>query len=206
MPAVIALMKTGISGEAAAKVRDADVVITDALGEHRESLPIRTLSGISKLGDQPELRLISATFIAIGLAANDRRLSRAGVRMLVAHELATLAKDFIKDRIDRTRPRNARARQQAAPRPGRRKEKAHTSFPSGHSAGAVAVAQAFAREFPEHRAAALAAGGLVAMGQVPKNAHYPTDVAAGAALGAASEALVAAVWPARRRRNAVNDV
>ena len=198
-------MKTGMIGKAAAKVRDADVEVTDTLGEHRGSLPVRMLSGISKIGDQPELRLISATFIGIGLAAGDRRLSRAGVRMLVTHELATLAKDFIKNRIDRTRPRNARARQQAEPRPGRRTAKAHTSFPSGHSAGAVAVAQAFAREYPEHRAAALAAGGLVAAGQVPKSAHYPTDVAAGVALGAASEAALAALWRAAGRAKTVND-
>ena len=187
-------MTTGKIGEAAASVRDADVEITDSLGKHGDSLPVRALSGISKLGDQPELRLISTTFFAIGLAAGDRRLSRAGVRMLLAHELATVAKDFIKNRIDRTRPRAAGDRDEAEARPGRSTEKAHTSFPSGHSAGAVAVAQAFAREFPEHRGAALAAGALIAAGQVPKCAHYPTDVAAGAVLGAASEALVAAVW------------
>lgn len=182
-------------GRAAESVRDADVEITDELAEDRGSLPVQALSKFSKLGDQPELRLISAGVVAAGLLLRHERLSRAGMRMLAAHELATIAKDFAKDRIDRTRPRSARDRRQAGARPGERTDKEHSSFPSGHSAGAVAVAQAFAREFPEHRAPALAAAGLIAVGQVPKYAHYPTDVAAGAILGAASEALVSALWP-----------
>jgi len=41
---------------------------------------------------------------------------------------------------------------------------------------------------------ALAAAGLIAVGQIPKNAHYPTDVAAGALIGAATEALIALAW------------
>lgn len=182
-------------GRAAESVRDADVEITDELGEDRGSLPVQALSKFSKLGDQPELRLISAAVVAAGLVMRHERLSRAGMRMLVAHELATLAKNFVKDRIDRTRPRSARDRRQARARPGERTEKEHTSFPSGHSAGAVAVARALARELPEHRAPALAAAGLIAVGQVPKCAHYPTDVAAGAILGAGCEALVSALWP-----------
>lgn len=189
-------MSRNKTGKVAQSVSDADVEITDELSEHNGSLPMRALSKFSKLGDQPELRLISAAVIAAGLIAGHERLSRAGMRMLVVHELATVAKNFAKDRIDRTRPRTARDRRQSKARPGGSTDKERTSFPSGHSAGAVAVAQAFAREFPELRAPALAAAGLIAVGQVPKCAHYPTDVAAGAIVGAASEALVAAVWPA----------
>lgn len=192
-------MGTNRIGKAAESLRDADLEITDELGEHRDSLPVQALSKFSKLGDQPELRLISAGLIAAGLALGHRRLSSAGMRMLIAHELATIAKNFAKDRIDRTRPRSASDRRQASARPGQRTAKEHTSFPSGHSAGAIAVAQAFAREFPEHRASALAAAGLIAAGQIPKCAHYPTDVAAGVVVGAASEALVSAVWPAATR-------
>ena len=119
---------------------------------------------------------------------------RAGIRMLLAHELATAAKDVIKERIDRTRPHSARGTSEATPTPGRKTAKKHTSFPSGHSAGAVAVAQAYAREFPDHRLAALAAATTIAGGQVARRAHYPTDVAAGMLLGAAVEAAVAVLW------------
>jgi membrane-associated phospholipid phosphatase len=189
-------MASKMRGKSAGSVLDADVNITDELGEHNGSLPAKALSKFSKLGDQPELRVISAGLLAAGLVIGNERMSRAGMRMLIAHELATAAKDFVKNRIDRTRPRNARDRRQSKTRPGESTATERTSFPSGHSAGAVAVAQAFAREFPEQRAPALAAAGLISLGQVPKRAHYPTDVAAGAILGAACEALVYAVWPA----------
>ena len=143
---------------------------------------------VGKLGDQPELRTISAVVVAAGLLTADRRLARAGVRMLLAHEFATLAKDVIKRRIDRTRPRSASTHAQRKVKPGRNTAKEETSFPSGHSAGALAVARAFGREYPGLQAPALAAAGLVAAAQIPRLAHYPSDVAAGALLGLASEA------------------
>ena len=174
-------------------VSTADMRAADTIGSYRDKLPVRAWSLVAKLGDQPELRLISGGVILSGLLLGRGRLFRAGIRMLLAHEVATSAKDMIKKRIDRTRPHSASDRRQAKPSPGRKTAKKHTSFPSGHSAGAVAMAQAFAREFPQHRAPALAAAGVVAIGQIPKRAHYPTDVAAGVVLGVAAEALVAAV-------------
>ena len=182
--------------KAAARVAQADKRISDKLGEHRDRAPVRLLSRIGKLGDQPELRLISGGIIGAGLLLRRGRLARAGLRMLVAHELATAAKDFIKLRIDRKRPRSASSSEEAKPRPGHHTAKDYTSFPSGHSAGSVAVAQAFAREFPEYRAAALAAAATVGVAQVPKSAHYPSDVAAGSFIGASVEALLGQAWPA----------
>lgn len=182
--------------KAATKVARADVAITDAASDHPQSRPVELLLEASDIADQPQLRMIGGALVAAGLIARNKRLARAGVRMLVALELATVAKNFIKHRVDRTRPRSARTHRQAKAKPGRNTAKEVTSFPSGHTAGAVAVAQAFAREFPEYRAAALTAAGLVALAQIPRSAHYPTDVGAGALIGAAAEILVAQVWPA----------
>ena len=180
--------------KAAAKTGQADIAVTDALGRYREQLPVRLLSKFSELGDQPQLRMIAGGTALAGLLLGKGRLLRAGLRMLVAHEAATLVKNIVKTRIDRTRPRAAKHHRQAKPRPGKRTAKKHTSFPSGHSAGAVAVAQAFSREFPEHRGAALGAAGMVAVAQIPRCAHYPTDVGAGALIGAGTEALLAIPW------------
>ena len=116
--------------------------------------------------------------------------------MAAAHLIATAAKNFVKHRVDRTRPRSARGRDGHKPQLGRSEAKEETSFPSGHSAGALAVALAFAREYPDYRGPALAGAGMIALGQIPRCAHYPTDVAAGLALGWAAEAAVGAVWPA----------
>ena len=149
------------------------------------------LERLADLGDQPQLRALCAAIVAAGLLARDRRFVRAGVRMLAAHSLATWTKDFVKKRVDRTRPRSLDG--SAADHrlsPGRSEAKEESSFPSGHAAGAAAVARAFARELPEFSAPAYAAGGVLAVAQIPRCAHYPTDVGVGIAIGVAAEAAV----------------
>jgi membrane-associated phospholipid phosphatase len=173
----------------------ADKAAHDAAKPYRETAPIEALSWYSKLGDQPQMLSLSGGVLALGLARGDRRMARAGVRMIAAHLLATGAKNFVKRRIDRTRPRSANGRDGHKPSLGKADSKEQTSFPSGHSAGAIAVAQAFAREYPEFRSEALGAAGLIAVAQIPRCAHYPTDVAAGTAIGWAAEAAVASLWP-----------
>jgi membrane-associated phospholipid phosphatase len=158
------------------------------------------LERVSSLADQPQLRTLSVALIAAGLAAGrgsgyGPKLARAGLRMLIAHELATFAKNVVKRRIDRTRPR-ARTGSDHRPRPGRRTAKEVTSFPSGHAAGAAAPARALARELPGLAAPAGIVGGTLALLQLPRSAHYPTDTAAGLAIGLAAEAALAALWPA----------
>jgi membrane-associated phospholipid phosphatase len=66
----------------------------------------------------------------------------------------------------------------------------HSSFPSGHTADAVAAARALVRVYPEAKLPAYAAAVAVAVIQIPRCAHYPSDVTAGAAVGIAAEALV----------------
>ncbi len=181
--------------KAATKIAKADAAVTDEFSERRASRPMQLLATASDLGDQPQLRLIGGAVLAAGLIGARPRLIRAGFRMLLAHELATVVKNFVKHRVDRTRPRSAVTRRQAKARHGRNTGKEITSFPSGHTAGAVAVAAAFAREFPEYRVPAMAAAGFVGLAQIPRCTHYPTDVGAGALLGGAAEAALAKVWP-----------
>ncbi|MEA3017860.1 MAG: hypothetical protein QOI38_2582 [Sphingomonadales bacterium] len=188
------------AGGVADSIGEADAAAATAMAPYAR-LP--WLEPLADLGDQPQLRTLCAAAIAAGLAAGRSskwgpRLARAGLRMLIAHEAATLAKDFVKRRVDRTRPRSLhRAGKDHRPRPGTSRAKEETSFPSGHSAGAAAVARAFAREFPEHAVPAAAAAGALALVQVPRCAHYPTDIAAGLAVGLLAEAAVAALWPER---------
>lgn len=176
-----------------------DAGTREAVIATRGSKAVKALSWYSEIGDQPQMRTIAGGLIVIGLIGRNRRLTRAGVRMLIAHELATTMKNFVKKRVNRTRPRSARDEDEQKPKPGRSTEKEETSFPSGHSAGAVAAARAFAAEYPEHKVPALTAAGLVAVAQIPRCAHYPTDVGAGIAIGAAAEAAVGLAWRAVER-------
>ena len=81
-----------------------------------------------------------------------------------------------------------------------------SSFPSGHSASAAAFAAGVALEDPLVAVpiGALAAG--VAWGRVHTGVHYPGDVAAGLALGAASALVVTRVWPRRPDHPAAGQV
>ncbi len=159
---------------------------------YRTSLPVKAIGQFGDVGDQMPLRVICVCVFGLGLLRGDARMMRAGVRMLVSHELATLAKNTVKRRVDRTRPR--RAKKVVRPRKGNDTGKEVTSFPSGHSAGSMAVACAFAAEYPGHRVAALGTAGSVGLAQIPPCAHYPSDVAAGMTIGAMANGVVGVAW------------
>lgn len=72
-----------------------------------------------------------------------------------------------------------------------------TSFPSGHSASAAAFATGVVLESPLRGVPAVAAAAGVAYGRVHTGVHYPSDVAAGVAVGVASAVVVRRVWPVR---------
>jgi membrane-associated phospholipid phosphatase len=63
------------------------------------------------------------------------------------------------------------------------------SFPSGHTAGSVAVARALARTYPAPALPAYAGAATVAAAQVPCGKHFPADVAAGLIVGLIAEAV-----------------
>jgi membrane-associated phospholipid phosphatase len=178
------------TSDAAAALVDVDRLTARKTLPHEHSLPVRLLDHVADLGDQPQMRILCGSVIALGLIRGDRRLAGSGLKMLAAHTLATLAKDFVKHRVDRTRPRSVKKPgKDARPRAGRDTAKEETSFPSGHSAGAAAVGRAFAREYPEHAVSAYGGAAVLALAQIPRCAHYPTDVGAGVAIGLVAEAI-----------------
>ncbi len=128
-----------------------------------------------------------------GVLRKDRRLARAGVRMLAAEWLATKAKSFIKHRVNRTRPHVPIEGGDYCLEKGGSEASSLSSFPSGHTAGAVAVARAYASEYPEHAKAAATAAILIGLIQIPRCKHFVTDIVAGAMIG-----WVAALAAAKR--------
>lgn len=180
--------------KAAKAVVRADEAATHALAAHRDSPWARAAAFVSEVADQPPLIAASAGTLAIGLVSGRRDLARGGVRMLFSHLLATGMKSLIKHQIDRTRPGTAIDRGRTRFEPGKSGGHEDKSFPSGHTAGAVAVALAAAHEIDGAAVPAALGAGAVAAAQAPTGHHYLTDVVVGAAVGWAAEAMVAAVF------------
>ena len=158
--------------------------------------PIKALDLFSKLGDQPELRLISSALLVAGIFARSDRMVRAGARMLIAHEAATFVKDRMKVQIDRKRPRSANHRHEKKPKKGKHTAKEMTSFPSGHSAGAIAAAEPLRASIRNMVPAALDCSRR--RRRLPGSASRPlSDRRRGRpALGLAAEALTNVAWSA----------
>ncbi|POX50861.1 phosphoesterase [Streptomyces sp. Ru71] len=74
-----------------------------------------------------------------------------------------------------------------------------TSFPSGHSASAAAFATGVALESPAWGAAVAPVAFSVAMSRVYTGVHFPSDVLAGAALGAGAAFAVRGLVPTREQ-------
>jgi membrane-associated phospholipid phosphatase len=176
----------------------ADAAVAAAVERRKDHPVLRAAALFSQLGDQPPMLGLALGTLASGIAQRDARLTRAGARMAAAHLLATAAKNIGKKTLDRTRPRSDSKHrvERAKSDPD---DKSTQSFPSGHSAGALAVARAFGRDFPEHRAEALGAAAAVALGQMPRRAHYLSDVGAGMLIGLAAEALARRLIPPASR-------
>lgn len=151
---------------------------------------MRALGAVSDLSDQEPLYAASAGVLSVAVLMRDGPTWRTGTRILAAHLLATALRGVVKKLVDRTRPDAAARRGSYVLREGQRHESDFNSFPSGHTAGAVAVAMAVGRDHPNVRWAALGLATLAGAAQVIRSKHYVTDVVAGAAIGLAAEALV----------------
>jgi undecaprenyl-diphosphatase len=75
----------------------------------------------------------------------------------------------------------------------------YASLPSGHSTTAFAAAVALGALFPRARVALWIYAGVIAASRVVLTAHYPSDVIAGAVVGACGALLVRSAFAARRR-------
>ena len=163
----------------------------------RDRAPVRYLAPLAKLADQQPMALLGGGTLALGMVTRRPAMIRSGARMLAAQIVAIGAKSLAKGNVDRLRP-------DADGAPGLTKgsgtdDKSRNAFPSGHTAGAVASAEAVAHEVP---AAATTARGLAALAgalQVPRGKHYVSDVVAGAAVGWLSERIAGAAMRAIER-------
>ena len=191
----MAKSKTGVR-KALDVVETVDREVAEAVAPIHDGNAMKVVGFLSEASDQPPMRVMFAGVIGAGLLRGDRKLARAGVRMLLAHTIATWTKVAVKHQVDRTRPVLLVEEGRYEAKAGHSSKKNETSFPSGHTAGAVSAAGTFARDYPEYALPAWGVASAASLAQVPRCMHYPSDIAAGAAIGYASASLVNRLLPA----------
>lgn len=168
-----------------------------------DSKAVKALSPVAKVTDEPPLLALGLGTLALGTLLRRPTIIRSGARMVASHLVATGLKTVLKASVDRTRPNVAAGKPKIKKGSGTANTDKN-AFPSGHTAGAVAVAQAVAHEVPGTAAPLRAAAGAAGALQVPRGAHYLTDVLAGAAVGWLAERIAGvAMKRVERARTAV---
>jgi membrane-associated phospholipid phosphatase len=171
-------------------IEKADIAVAEHAAEVTDSRVVKVLGAASDIADQPPLVAISLAIVAIGLVARRPLVAIAGARMLAAHALATGIKTVVKRSVDRTRPHVLAEEGTYLVRKGHERDSRYNSFPSGHTAGAVAIAEAAGRSLPRMAWPLRAWAATMAAIQIPRCAHYPSDIAAGALIGLGSDRAV----------------
>jgi membrane-associated phospholipid phosphatase len=188
-----AKLKAPKAARQASRLEQADAALAHAATRHRKHPVVRFAGAVAEVADQPPLMSLCVATLVAGALLKQPKLARAGVRMLASEMVATGAKAVVKRFVARTRPGKMLKDDRYAlhhDKGGDKNEGPWNSFPSGHTAGAVAVGRALLREYP---AAAPVVGmgvALVALIQPFIGAHFPSDVVAGGAIGLGSEAAV----------------
>jgi undecaprenyl-diphosphatase len=176
-----------------------DAAVADVLVPYSGQGAVKALGSLSDLSDQEPIYAACAAVLATAVVMRDGPTWRTGTRILASHLLATGLRGMVKAMVDRTRPEAAARRGAYVLRKGRRHESDFNSFPSGHTAGAVAVAMAVGRDNRGARVPALSLAAAAGVAQVIRSKHYVSDVVAGAIIGVAADALVDALITAAKR-------
>lgn len=165
---------------------------TDLLPRTRETLDARLYMAINRLphrrGGDDNVELLSDLGKGAGWVAGSawlalrggKRGRRAGFAATAAMFTAVaLVQGPLKRTFRRSRPFKRRLALVVGPEP------VDSSFPSGHTAGSFAAATALAAAYPKDRPILLGLAAAVGLSRVYLGHHFPSDVIAGAAIGAA---------------------
>ncbi|WP_373432006.1 phosphatase PAP2 family protein [Streptomyces canus] len=138
----------------------------------------KALSAVEESAESTKLWCGAAAVMAWKGGWRGRRAAAAGLAALAVAQL--VSNGLCKQLADRPRPpAEWIPHDEVADRPD------SSSFPSGHTAAAVAFTTAVAPTWPAVGALCALPTALVAVERVQSGAHYPSDVAAGAAIGLA---------------------
>ncbi|MGV9880085.1 phosphatase PAP2 family protein [Streptomyces sp. NPDC003006] len=151
----------------------------------------QVLPPLSTAANHGRLWLAAAAALAAAGGPAAGRAARRGVGALALASLATNA-------VAKCAVRRGRPAYDAVPLVRRPTKTPWTSsFPSGHAASSAAFATGVALESSRYGAVVAPVAAAVAFSRVYVGVHYPGDVLAGIALGAAAAAVTCYWWPPR---------
>jgi membrane-associated phospholipid phosphatase len=156
-----------------------DKPVKNRVQAHRTAGENRFFGQYQKFGDTWSFGVIGA-FEVWGEADGDSTAKNAAMDALTASIIGPgLIGTSVKYAVGRVRPNTATSTFEFKPFSG------NQSFPSGHASQAFAVATSIAENYPSWWVQALCYGGagLVGYARIEQNAHYTSDVVAGALLG-----------------------
>ncbi|MFF0141928.1 phosphatase PAP2 family protein [Streptomyces sp. NPDC005227] len=166
-----------------ADVREADRRITQRAANHIPGGIGQLLSAVEETAESSKL-WFGAAAVMIGLGSGRGR--RSAVSGLAALVVAQVVSNGVgKQLVDRSRPpKEWIEHDEVEDRPD------SSSFPSGHTAAAVAFTSAVAPAWPLAAVLCAVPAAALALERVQSDAHYPSDVAAGALIGFGSAWLI----------------
>jgi undecaprenyl-diphosphatase len=159
-----------------AEVSETDRRVTQRVAAWTSSGVHRTLSAVEETAEGTKLWCGAAAVMAWRGGWRGRTAAGAGLAAMAVAQVA--ANGVCKQLAERPRPpREWIPHDEVEDRPE------SSSFPSGHTAAAVAFTAAVAPSWPLAGALCAVATSLVAVERVQSGAHYPSDVATGAGIG-----------------------
>lgn len=163
--------------------REVDRHLTRRAAAWTSPVARRFLPRVRSAAEHTKLWWGAAAIMAAVGGVRGRTAAAAGLLGMGAAELVSNA--VCKQLVERRRPP-----EDLVPHSGVRDRPDSSSFPSGHTAAAVGFTVAAAGAWPAAAAASAVPAAVVAVERVHSGAHYPSDVAAGAAIGLAMGLLV----------------
>ena len=145
----------------ASPIEQADIAAARQLARHHHDPLLRAVTAFSQPADQPPLLAAWVMVVLWGLLTRDRRLACRGGHLVASVAMATLLKGTVKHALSRTRPYMLLDKGRYRVEPLGPDEGPWHSFPSGHTAGSVALARAIFRCWPSAWRPAYAAAALV---------------------------------------------
>ena len=146
---------------------------------------------------------VMGTFYVVGLASNDARARSVGADGLIASAISgAIIAPVLKYAVGRVRPRDTEKTFEFHPFSG------NSSFPSGHATEAFTVASVISTHYPAVwvRVVSYGTAALVGYARIHHQAHFFSDVVAGATLGTVTGMAVVHRNEEERRKYALMPV